>query len=82
MKLTISYFSVIMLSILQANRPHMDVDLLHEEMSVLDSVDDFSDTHSQCSTMSQDPDTSRTHLSIGTISGAGGSHKSLFRDKS
>ena len=59
----------------------MDVDLLHEEMSVLDSVDDFSDTHSQCSTVSQDPDTSRTHLSISTI-GGGHPHKSLFRDKS
>lgn len=40
-----------------ANNPHkFDNDLFHEDLSIHDSVEDFgSDTHSQCSTVSQDP---------------------------
>ena len=39
-----------------ANNPHKyDSELFQEDLSTHDSVDDFSDTHSQCSTMSQEP---------------------------
>lgn len=48
-----------------ANNPHkFDNDLFHEDLSINDSVEDFgSDTHSQCSTVSQDPDKVSTYRS-------------------
>lgn len=55
----------------------MDVDLVHEEMSIQDSVEDFSDTHSQCSTVSQEPEASKGHLPISSITH---SHKAVFKD--
>ena len=40
-----------------ANNPNKyDSELFQEDLSLHDSVDEFSDTHSQCSTMSQEPD--------------------------
>lgn len=48
---------------MQANHPHsslhqpsLDTEAIPEELSVQDSVDDMSDSQSQCSGMSQDPD--------------------------
>jgi chromatin modification-related protein EAF6 len=39
-----------------ANNPQYEVEPFHEDLSIQDSIEDFSDTHSQCSTLSQDPD--------------------------
>ena len=38
-----------------ANHPRYD-EGFNEDVSIQDSIEDFSDTHSQCSTMSQEPD--------------------------
>ena len=60
----------------KANRPSLELDPLHEEMSVQDSIEDISDTHSQCSTMSQEPDSSR--VMMGNI---GLAHTHRLKDK-
>ena len=39
-----------------ANNPRFDGETFHEDLSIQDSVEDLSDTHSQCSTLSQEPD--------------------------
>ena len=61
----------------QANRPHMDPDLIQEEMSMQDSVEDYSDTHSQCSTVSQEPEAIKGHIPSIVVSH---SHRTGIKD--
>ena len=51
------------ITLMQANHPHsglhhssIDAEAIPEELSVHDSVDDLSDSQSQCSAMSIDPE--------------------------